>query len=254
MGTKIHCSRVGATSANSKVFASLDIDVAPGLAGQLLLEETTLVVDGGRAETVDPDVYDDYPITCHPGDRLSHVYTILPDLSYTTAGSSGATSLSLTCLATILTTDNNRRPLRIRSTTNTDLPRFSAPQDLTDLLTVTVSGPSTVSINSTLIWSLLLANHTSTQSFDLVLSPILASSPTTSAPLVPITPDVLVSELAPGASATAEMRFVVLGRGVLKVDSIRMSSKESRSSNGNSVHIDIPARLLPDILVLDEGS
>jgi len=135
--------------------------------------------------------------------------------------------------------------------------------NLSSLLTLTISGPPNVRVGSTLCWSFLIANRSQTRSLRLSIKPLFGangishkSSEAVVAPsLMPLTPDLRIGPLPAGASATAEMRFLVLRSGVLKVDAVQVVDLDHASQEsgllGDDDHVDLVGAFLPDIVALD---
>lgn len=88
--------------------------------------------------------------------------------------------------------------------------------------------------------------------------------------LIPSTPDLRIGPLPPGASATAEMRFLVLRGGVLKVDVVRVLDLDSAPGEGggegsgevkrggrldDAQHVvELTGAFLPDIVAVEDGA
>jgi len=83
--------------------------------------------------------------------------------------------------------------------------------------------------------------------------------------LIPLTPDLRIGPLPAGASATAEMRFLVLRSGILKVDAVRVvdldyvsgeeGADKAKKSDGleEDNHVDLVSAFLPDIVALEDA-
>lgn len=297
IGTSVGFSHVGAAPNLAKVLASLDIEVDPSLETDLLLDSVELSLSDGRVEPLGVPRSLALPKLCRPQDSMSFVYSLLPSnlqaLSSTGTLWGPSHVLSLHVTGSVLNSDDKDAPgypIKIHWRTQVDLstlyrnlpsvlnstqpPRNSAsdattqqapPQALSSLLTITISGPSTVRVGATLKWSFLLANRSHTRTLRLALTPLLtvdgASSEVSS--LVPLTPDLKIGPLPAGASATAEMRFLVLTAGVLRVHAVRVVDldEEGAEGGGRSLaldksvkvgQVDLTGALLPDIVAVDD--
>jgi len=71
--------------------------------------------------------------------------------------------------------------------------------------------------------------------------------------LIPLTPDLRIGPLAPGASTTAEMRFLVLRAGVLRLEAVRVVDldHDGEAEGAENNWMDIKADMLPDCVSVE---
>jgi len=71
--------------------------------------------------------------------------------------------------------------------------------------------------------------------------------------LLPLTPDLRIGPLAPGASTTAEMRFLVLRAGVVRLEAVRVVDldHDGEAEGGGKGWMDIKADMLPDCVSVE---
>lgn len=342
INTRTRFNRVGASPSQAKVLAAIDIDVAPWLSSPVTLELIDIAVSDGRAQSLTGTAIA-FPQTRSPRDALTLVYNILPNHLYGLDSSTPVSTMHTLSLTLTATVDSHplkiswRAPIDLaplhtrptllapaptqpasRPTTASSHARNSsearrAPAD-NHAITLTVTGPpgGRVKVNSTLRWSILLANR-SPRVLQLALIPItsLASVPAESISraqqsaaearkthkhrptlstslfrpvaeaarrstadggedddigLIPLTADLRVGPLLPGQCATAEMRFLVLRAGVVRVQAVRIVDLEGEGEGeawreGAKVEsgarrarswVDVGEGFLPDVIGVAE--
>ena len=242
-------------NASWTVLASLDIEVVPELLGELVLENLEMNISHGQVESIVPVSSGTTACTLHGGDHFSKVYSLQRSCKYSVLPDSAAPSISLSASASVISPKDRRRILRTVWTTSLhELAVADEPQGRAYGLTLAVSGPRSITVQSILVWSLLVTNTSSKRSPDVRLAPVISSTTARPPALICLTPDVRIRSLLAGASVTAEMRFLAAQIGLAKVDAIRVMSSEVDAADSGEAHaiVEVLSDMLPKTIVVKD--
>lgn len=186
----------GASPSQARMFASLNFQVSPYLKDTISVQALILELAKGNTSMLGPSSLS-LPLICHSGDKLSFIYDLVPDHSHAlTSPESFKHTLNFHLTCSIHSTVRPNISLETSWSTVVDLsnlrgtPRLfihhpTAPftdgkstitQSLSNLITLTITSPPTVTVGSMFRWSVLLANRSTTRTLRLALIPIITNT------------------------------------------------------------------------------